>query len=181
MPHKIKIDGKEVTLHRLKLKEWSKLESVKKDIDDAASKDDYQLLFRSMVNFIEAVISSPSEVNWERLPWYEFVDVYSKAVEINSPTIEFPILRGSKKEDKKLPWEYDGRSWYFWLNLFARRYGWVEQVIAEMDVDDALGLYQETSLDEQLEYEFLWGLSEVSYPYDNAPRKNKFVPMPRPD
>ena len=36
-------------------------------------------------------------------------------------------------------------------------------------------------MDDQLEREFYYGLSEVAYHYDAATKKSKFVPLPRPN
>jgi hypothetical protein len=96
--------------------------------------------------------------------------------------LNFPILTSQTKEnDNKLPWEYDGRGWYFWLNLFAKSYGWDEKTIGELDIDTAIGLYQETQIDEQLDREWEWGMSEIAYPYNDRTKKSEFRQLPRPD
>jgi hypothetical protein len=109
--------------------------------------------------------------------------VYAEAVQINAPSFDFPILQPSTggKDNKKAPWEYNGRAWYFWLNLFAGRYGWSEIAISVMDIDTAIGLYQEIILDDQLKNEFVYGLSEIAYPYNQSTKKQEFRPMPRPE
>lgn len=178
---KIKIQGKEIELVRLRLRQWSGLEGLKRELDSATSIHDFKLIYSIMVKFIEVAVSpSPSGVEWNTVPWYEFLEVYSKSVELNSPTIEFPILRGSGGDTKKLPWEYEGRSWYFWYNLFATNYGWEEDRIANLDIDDALGLYQELQIDDQMHKEWEWGLSEIAYPYDSSTKKQKYKPLSRP-
>ena len=179
---KINIQGKELELVRLKLKGWTMLEALKSELDTATSKNDYNQLFNVMVKFIEvAVLPTPSGIEWDKLPWYEFLEIYNKVISLNSPTLEFSILRGSgKKEDKKLPWEYEGRAWYFWLNLFAQNYGWSIDTVSELDIDDAIGLYQEIEIGEQTEKEWQWGLSEFSYSYDKSSKKSKHIPMQRP-
>lgn len=134
-----------------------------------------------MVRFIEAAVSpSPSGIEWDKVPWYEFLEVYSNAVRLNSPTIAFPLLQGSGEENKKLPWEYEGRAWYFWFNLFSVNYGWGEDTIANLDIDDALGLYQELQIDQQMMREWEWGLSEMAYPYDKSTKTSKFKALHRP-
>ncbi len=178
----IKIQNKEIELVRLRLRAWSTLEGLKRELDTATSKHDFNQIFDCMVNFIEVAVSpSPSNIKWDELPWYEFLEIYSKTVELNSPTIEFPILRGGSSGDtKKLPWEYEGRSWYFWLNLFAKNYGWDEDTISNLDIDSAIGLYQEMEIDHQLEREWEWGMSEIAYPYDKSTKSGKYKPIPRP-
>lgn len=178
----IKIQNKEISPIRLRLKAWSKLEGLKQEIDTATSKNDFNLIFNSMVKFIEVAVSpSPSKIEWDKVPWYEFLEIYFKVVEINSPTIEFPILRGSGGDTKKQPWEYEGRSWYFWFNLFSKNYGWSEETISNLDIDDALGLYQELQIDDQMGKEWQWGLSEVAFKYEKSTNKSIFQPLPRPN
>lgn len=181
MATKIKIAGKEFELSRLKLKDWSRLESLKVELDTATSKHDITEIFNCMVKFIEvAILPSPSKVEWDKLPWYEFAMVYDQAVRVNLPTIDFPILHGGGSDNKKQPWEYGGRAWYFWFSLFAANFGWTEDVIANLDIDDALGLYQEIQLNEQLQREWEWGLSEIAYPYDKSTKTSKYMPLTRP-
>lgn len=179
--HKIKIQNREFTLVRLKLKGWSMLEPLKKNLDIAISKDDPELIFNSMVRIIEMAIVPFPKVDWEKLPWWEFLEIYVRVIHSNSPTTEFPILKSGKPKEEKLPWEYDGRSWFFWLNVFAKNYGWDEETIANLDVDTAIGAYQEIALEEQLQKEWEWGLSEMTYSYDKSTKKSKAVPYPRPD
>ncbi len=157
------------------------MEGIKKGIDNAASKKDYELLFSNMVIFIEAAIIPPKEeIKWNEVAWFDFVSIYYKAIELNSPTLSFPFLQERQKEEKKLPWEYEGRAWFFWLNLFAKNYGWDEKTIEELDIDTALGAMQEIFIDEQMEKEWDWGLSEIAYPYDTSTKKSKFKPLDRP-
>jgi hypothetical protein len=47
-------------------------------------------------------------------------------------------------------------------------------------VEDALSKIQEIIVEDQLEKEFFYGLSEVAYHYDKSTKTSKFVPMPRP-
>lgn len=176
----IKILGKEISLDRLHLRKWCELESVKKRMDDAISAKDFDTYFAYTVRFIEMASSSVS-IDWDLVPWYEVVGAYNEAVRLNSPTIEFPILTGNKEENKKAPWEYDGRSWFFWLNLFASNYGWTSDTVSEIDIDTAIGLYQEITLEGQLEKEWQYGLSEISYPYNSSTKKQEFKPLERPD
>jgi hypothetical protein len=180
MEKTIKINNKNITLRRLRLREWSKLEEVKRDLDEVASIKDYNGMFLQMVKFIEATIVSNVDIDWNRVPWYEFLLVYSEAIIINTPTIDFPILHGKSENREKYPWEYKERSWYFWLNLFAKHYGWTEEIISQLDIDTAIGLYQEIEIDGQLQREWEWGLSEIAYPYNKGTKKREYKPLARP-
>jgi len=176
----IKILDKIVTLSRLPLRGWARLEGIKRKLDEALEVKSIDTYFDGLVAFIEEV-SHGSGVDWETVPWLEFLDVYNRAIVLNSPNLKFPMLEGASEGDKSLPWEYDGRSWYFWYNLFAKNYGWTEDVVGAMDIDDAIGLYQEILIDQQLDHEWEWGLTEIAYPYDSNTKKSKFSPLPRPN
>lgn len=179
----IKIEGKTIIPKRLSLKGWSSLETVKKAIDEAVSKKDYDSLFLHLVQFVDMASSKNGKIDWSKVSWYEFINVYFQTVTINQPTIEFPVMYQSKtqKADSKMPWEYDGRAWYFWLNLFAKIYGWNESTIGELDIDTAIGLYQETLLDDQFEKEWQWSLSEIAFPYNSSTKKQEYKPLERPE
>src|SRR3972149_433670 len=176
---KIKILGNEIELVRLTLRGWTGLEGLKQLMDDAISNKDTGKYFSFLVQFIE-MASVPFSVDWNLVPWYEVLGAYSSAITINSPSIEFPVLRNPDTREKKQPWEYDGRSWYFWLNLFAKHYGWDEKTIGELDIDTAIGLYQETLIDEQFHKEWEWGINEIAYSYNTSTKKSEFKALPRP-
>ena len=155
-------------------------------MEDAISNKDTQLYFEQCVKFIEmALFPLPvtfwKKVDWGKLPWYELIEIYSYIIKVNSPHINFPILNESKKKNEKLPWEYRGRNWYFWLNLFAKTYGWDADTVSRLDIDTAIGLFQESQIDEQLGREFQWGLSEISYVYNHSTKKSEFKALERPD
>lgn len=160
---------------RLKFKEWIQLDSIKKKIDEEAEAGHWQAIPDLIFQFITACgyeLDDP--------PWMEAAEAFTSAVEENKPRIQFPIFK-SRERGKHQPWEYEGRSWYFWLNVFARNYGWTGEVVAELDLDDAIGLYQEILVDEQFEKEWQHSLSELAYQYNKATKKSVFKPLGRPD
>ena len=67
-----------------------------------------------------------------------------------------------------------------WVNILAERYGWTFDTISNLDTDVALALIQEILTDKQLEKEFLWGMSEIAYPYNSQTKESKFSPLQRP-
>lgn len=148
-------------------------------MDEAISHKDLNTYYRLLVSFIDTA-SSLLIKNWDEIPWYEVISAYSEVVILNSPTIKFPVLFGEESKNEKMPWEYTGRSWYFWLHLFASNYGWSEEHIGELDIDTAIGLYQEILLGDQLDREWHYGLSEVAYQYNSGTKKNEYKPLDRP-
>ena len=175
------INDAEITVGRLALKGWIELNALQEKMTEAVSKHDYDSYFELMVRFVETASVIGGDIDWEAVAWHEMLMVFSEAVKMNTVSKEFPILNSKGGKREKLPWEYEGRSWYFWLNLFASNYGWSEDVVANLDVETAIGLYQETVIDEQMRKEWSWGLSEIAYPYDPATKTQRFKALERPN
>lgn len=175
----VTILGEILPVRRLRLRGWAELESIKGQMDEAISRRDFTDYFRLQVEFVEMALS-PTTIDWEQVPWYELVMAFTQVVKTNTVSKKFPILEGSGKEQKKQPWEYTGRSWYFWSNLFAKAYGWNLETIAMLEVDDALGMYQEITIDDQMQKEWEYGLTEIAYPYNSSTKKSEFKPLERP-
>lgn len=155
-------------------------------MEDAISNKDTFAYSELCVQFIEMALFPlsrfwKSKVDWQKVPWNEVIGLFSIVSQVNSPQLNFPILIESKKKQEKLPWEYKGREWYFWLNLFATAYGWNSDTVSKLDLDTAIGLYQELQIDGQLDREWWWGLSEISYPYNSSTKKAEFKALERPD
>jgi len=164
-----------VTPSRLTLKSWATLDDYRKQIANCKSIDvACDLIFKS----IELAIAEWPK--WDDIFWMDVSDLYIRTSQVNQPIIQFPILT-SKTEKDDFPWEYPGRTWLFWLNVFAKNYGWDEASIATLDIDTAIGLYQEIVVDEQMRDEWQWGLSEKSVEYVPSTKKSKFVPLSRPE
>lgn len=164
-----------ISPNRLPLKGWAILDDLKKQIKDSANPD---ITCNLILESIELAITE--RPNWDEVFWMDASELFIGASTVNQPTIKFPILTSKAKGDE-LPWEYPGRSWFFWLNVFAKQYGWDESAIAALDIDTAIALYQEITVDEQTGREWQWGMSENAYSYNASTKKSKFVPLERPD
>lgn len=162
---------------RLKLKDWAKLEDVRRKIDSEAEWGRWQSIPYLIIDSIK--ICTKDKVDYSKVFWMDTIEIYNKSIQTNSPTKPLPIL-SAKEKGKPLPWEYDGRTWYFWLNLFAAHYGWDGDRVEVLDIDDAIALYQEIVIDEQMSQEWEWGLSDVSQEYIPSLKKSKFRALPRP-
>ena len=162
---------------RLPLRGWSKLDDIRQRTKEAADNGFSSAIPYLIYEFIDTTMLIRTS---KKAPWYKTVALYAKAIEANQPTKKFPML-STKAKNNEMPWEYLGRTWYFWVNTFAERYGWSEKEIAKLDIDDAIGLYEEILVDEQLEKEWSWSLSEISYQYNKSTKKSKYVPLERPD
>ena len=170
------MNKKQLEPSRLSLRGWAALEDLSKSIATAAEVEDW-----SRVSVLVLEIVELSCGGFDRnLFWKDVAEAYAVAMQLNSPTKKFPIMT-SKEKGKTMPWEYEGRSWYFWLNTLAKTYGWTPEEIGNLDIDDAIGLYQEIVIDDQMDSEWDWGLSEMSYEYNKSTKKSHFKPLPRPD
>jgi hypothetical protein len=170
------LGNKQISVSRPKLKVWIHLEDIRGEIKEAEDENEIVHLLFSYVSKATAISIDELEL----LPWYEIMDAYNSIVGLCAPMIDFPILRYEEKDVKKEVWDYDERSWYMWANTLASEYGWKLEYIAELDVDDAIGLLEEIYLSTQLEREWEWSSSEIAYPYDSRTKKSNYKPLPRP-
>jgi hypothetical protein len=158
------------------LKEWLQLEEIRARILEAAEQKNYSLISEEIKRFLSAA----SGFEYQEVVWYKTVQDYEKALGVNLPTHPFALLR-SREQHKKMPWEYEGRTWYYWLHIFSTNYGWTEEQIAHLDIDTAIGLLQEILITIQEEHEWQWSLTEIAYPYNQSTKKSEFHELPRPD
>lgn len=167
----------DVKFERKLLKEWLALEEIRAKIIGAAeSGKDYAEVSAAVRDYISAACGS----EYKDTVWFETVQNFENALSANSPTKPFPLLK-SKEKGKVMPWEYEGRTWYYWLHIFSKEYGWSEEQIGRLDIDTAIGLLQETLITEQVEHEWQWSLTEIAYPYNEHTKKAEFKELPRPD
>jgi hypothetical protein len=166
----------ELTFERKLLREWLSLDKIREQIMDAAEHKNYSEVSLG----VESYVSAASCVEWKTESWFDAAEKFEKAVTANVPTLQFALLR-IKVKNEKLPWEYEGRTWYYWLHIFSSTYGWDEDRIANLDIDTAIGLLQEILITEQLDHEWQFSITELAYPYNETTKKSSFRPLPRPD
>jgi hypothetical protein len=161
---------------RLNLKGWAELEGIRKKIKQGAERGVYLDSADAIIEFIR---KCGVRGRMEKKPWFNTIGLFMESQRQNLPRVNFPML-SSESSDEQLPWDYIGRDWYWWVNLFASNYGWSENIIEVLDVDDAIGLYQEILVQEQMQREWEHGHSEMSYSYDKGTKESKYVPLERP-
>ena len=169
-----------IEFKRFLLRDWLRLEEIRGDILEAAGKREYQKVSDLVVSYLSTASERAKEIDWNGQPWHVTMGAYELAVWTNSPRMKFPILHSQEKPDK-LPWEYPGRSWYYWLHLFSLNYGWSKEQISNLEIDDAIGLLQEILIQKQLDQEWEWSQSEIAYPFNESTKQGEFKPLPRPD
>ena len=112
--------------------------------------------------------------------WMDIADAYITLLLACIPKIDFPLLHGKVGTDSPISWDYEGRTWYLWSHLIASKYGWTLDVIENLYFEDAVALIQEILIDEQLQKEWDWSLSEIAYSYNKITKKSEFKSLLRP-
>jgi len=170
----IKIAEGEYEYTRPPLKPWLLLEDKRVNLTEAITAQDRVIVADCLVEFLSFALKIPKETLC-LCPWYEVASAYTYISTLNSPKFDFPFLNSNVKYKKEI-WDYKGRTWYIWANIFARKYNWNLDLIAELDVDDAIALAQEIAVDDQLDKEWKWMTSEIAYQ-----TKEGFKPLDRPN
>jgi len=172
------LKGKTYTIARLKLRKWLDFEKSQEAITKTVEDKNAEEYARHLYILISTVLNIPIEGLLDA-PWYETSEAYVVITNLNRVK-EIPLLKSDPSKPTKIPWEYDGRSWFWWVNLFAKNYGWTQTVVEDLDIDDAVSLLQEILVGEQLDKEWQWDISEIAYPYNTTTKKSEYKPLPRP-
>lgn len=168
------------TLDRIGLKKWIKLEDIRYNIRKAAESGNTGELASQLCLHVSVAFSIPYE-DVEKLEWNEVAYAFQVSTLASIPSNEYAILKSNSKNEREISWDYVGRTFYLWANVLASTYGWTLDYIAELDFNDAIALMQEILVDQQIEKEWQWMLSEIAYPYNAGTKKSEFKALPRPD
>jgi hypothetical protein len=163
----------------VRFRKWIELEEIKEKIIKAIEEKEQQ--FPDLVfEYLSIAFDVPKQY-FEGRYWEEVMRWFSLFSVINLPPINLPLISTPyNKKSKKDDWDYPGRTWPMYCHLLAEKYGWSIEYIAKLTVTDALALVQEVLTDEQLNKEFLWGMSDKSATYDTKTKTTKFNDLPRP-
>lgn len=163
--------------HRPRFEKWIKLETLRSNVIEAVGTDTFTLKIN---RYVSTALSIPEPII-EKLFWMDTIITFYELVSRNVPTIKLPLLQPSKPtRDDSLSWDYEGRSYYTWLHLLAKEYGWTIEYVNNLNVDHVMALIQEVLTEQQLEKEFQWSMSEIAYQYNKTTKTSKFVPLTRP-
>jgi hypothetical protein len=168
----IRIGEDDINYTRPHLREWLVLQDKQADVVKAV--DTRGDVAKHIISFVSTALHLDYDTIAD-LPWSEVGIAYFEILQSLLPLHEFPFLN-AKIRDKKEVWDYDGRTFYVWVHLFASVYGWSVEYVSNMDVDDAIALAQEVSVEDQLNHEWEWMVSEVAHQ-----SKDGFQPLSRPD
>lgn len=164
---------------RITLRLWLELEEKNKTIVDFMKGKDMLGASATICSYLSTFTKLDAEV-LQSFFWMEIANAYSTIVLACIPATDFPLLHGNKEKENPASWDYEGRTWYIWSHLIASKYGWTLDIIENLYFEDAIALIQEIMLDEQLEKEWQWSLSELAYPYNKTTKKSEFKALPRP-
>lgn len=168
------------SVHRVKFRKWTELEDLRDRIIRAADEGANEFPDK-FIAYLSAALDIEKE-KAETLSWMDCVLLFYAIFDANLPPSYLPLTDAPISEQKspKVAWDYPGRIWFLYAHILSKEYGWNLEYIGELEIDTALSLIQEILTQEQLDKEFLWGMSEIAYPYSEATKKNKFQPLTRP-
>jgi len=173
----VQLLGNTYTVSRLRLREWLILNSKQVKITEALERHDTDAWCSAVCACLSFALNVP-ELDVQTAPWYEVVYALNAVNRVNTVGINLPFLIASPKSQPLL--DYENRSWYQVAHMLAKEYGWSLEEIAQIDIKDAAALIQEILVDEQLEREWQYSLSEVAYSYDPHTKKSVYKPLKRP-
>ena len=158
-----------------RLKKWIELEDRKEKIIKAVEGgNDFP---KELFSYLSTALGV-SDKWFERADWLLIAKAFYVCVS-KSPKVELPITSPTdEKVGKEESWDYDNRTWHLYSHLLAKSYGWTLEYIAMLPVVETMAKIQEIVVDDQLEKEFQYGLSEMAYRYDKNSKTSKFVPLP---
>lgn len=176
--HKATIVANEVEfeVHRPGLKSWLELDTILQEIRHAAERKEPGLLAEEIVRYLSAAIEGSF---WADVPWYEAAKAFTSIYALCDIELDFAVLK-AKGDDEILPWDYDERTWFYWAHSLAIAYGWSLKEIETLDPTHAIALLQEIFVEEQLNKEWEWSLTELAYRYDQVTKKSHYEPLKRP-
>lgn len=158
-------------------KKWIVLENKKVKIIEAANnKSDFP---NCLFDYLFVALEINPKI-YNQADWFRVILLFYACLS-KSPQVELPITSPSDDERyKEDDWSYEGRNWHLYSHMLASAYGWTLEYISQLQVGEALAKIQEILTDKQLEHEFVYGLSEIAYPYNSQIKKNIFKPLDRP-
>lgn len=175
----IQLGKNDYPLEKPRLKRWLELEEIKRKILEATEKEDAQSFLDEYYSLI-SVASSASVDSLYDLPWIELAIAYTQIINLQLPEYDFPMLM-VKSKHKLDDWDYEGRTWYIWLHLFAGAYHWNIEYIENLEINDAIALMHEIVSDDFHKREWEYGLSDISYSIDPTTKQGKYKPLPKPE
>jgi len=167
------------TVERARLRLWIRLEDIQKFIKQAVDHKDANKLARYLCLYVSTACDIPVK-ELHSASWMEVVTAFTSILLTNQIKLNLPFMRQGVEEDEEVPWDYEGRDWFVYANMFAKEYGWSLEYIGELEVEDAFSLFQEILVTRQLDNEWEWSLTDKTHTYNKATKNYDPVQFPRP-
>lgn len=137
---------------------------------------------QAIYTYIGYLINPIVNILFSRLPWDDTLQLMLFIFSKTKVTTNIPLTRYQTKKEKveEISWNYNGRMKHYLIHILAKTYGWDDTYIKKLRVETALSYIQEIFVDDQLDKEFTYSMSEVAYPYNKNTKKSEFKPLPRP-
>jgi len=147
-----------------------------------SSRESIKTFPQSIYSYIGYCINPIVNILFRRLPWADTLQLMILIFNQTKINTNIPLTRYQTKKEKveEISWNYNGRMKHYLIHILAKTYGWDDTYIKKLSVDTALSYIQEIFVDEQLDKEFTYSLSEIAYPYNKNTKKSEFHPLPRP-
>jgi hypothetical protein len=157
---------------------------VATSLSKAATQADTGAIADALFGYLIVCIPNLDRSKFDEAPWHEVISAFRQTRNLNIiPDAEnYSLLRNveTSKNKKTVAWDHDDREVLLWIHTIANSYKWSKSEIEELWPEEAIAYIQEILVEEQLNREFLYSLSEIAYPWDKATKKSKFRPMERP-
>lgn len=173
------INGEKKSVSPLRLREWFLLQQKRKSLKEAVEQGNTLRICQKIISFVSTA-SGFSEESIADENWIIVCSAYFQLYNINIPDTELPFIKFSGGRDREYPWDYEGRDWWYFCHLLASQYQWSVEYISNLDVNEAFSLIQEILVEDQLQKEWEWGLSEKSIEYNPKTKTSKFRELDRP-
>lgn len=176
---KIKI-GEEY-YEKLSLRNFFMAEEYKRELLEAIKKRDSYLFIDILENIVYLATDRTFLTDLEKdiFMVFEFYEVYRMGkyfVSLYPP----PQQSNEIKKEKPNRWTYNGRFLMEWIYMLANKFGWTLEYILDLDIFRASALIQEILVQNQLDREWQYSLTEIAYPYNKDTKKSIYKPLDRP-
>ena len=179
----VTIAGLVQTIERVRLGSFLRLQRAAKRLSNSVAQADTGAIADALFEYLTVCISDLDRGKFNEAPWYEVISAFQELREHNRirGAEKFSMLTNAGvKNGKTVAWDHDERDVLIWIHTIANAYKWSKTEIEELWPEEAIGYIQEILVDSQFEKEFLYSLSELAYPINEATKKSTFRPMERP-
>jgi hypothetical protein len=177
---KVVLNGREFTIARARLGLFLRLETISAKLVGMIKRRDSGGCVFVIAEYLELATGEPLG-DLTKLMGVELFSAYLTIKMMNFLDADIPLLKKltEKTHGESSPWEYDGGLRYTWIHLLASTYHWPLDQIENLWPEEAVAFIQEILVQDQLQREWDYGLSEHAYSVDKE-GVSRFMPLPRP-